>query len=342
LGDPASRRPLLEALADVDRLVLLGDVVELRELPLRDALAAASRVLTGVGRALRPGCEVVLVPGNHDHYLLAPWLDRRAAAGPPEPLGLETAVAFAAGDPLAVLAEAVSSGGATVRAAYPGVWLREDVYATHGHYLDRHTTVPMLERLGVGAMGWLLRRAAAEAQSAEDYEAVLSPLYAWIHAMAQTTGPVGAAAPGASARVWKSLDRGAGRGGVRRRALRAAGVGGVRALNRAGLGPLRADLSAGELRRAGLLAMGSVTASLSIDARWVLFGHTHRAGPLPGDDPGEWIAPGGARLINTGCWVHEPAFLGPRPQSSPYRSGFAVRLAAEPGTEPELVNLLDP
>ena len=27
-----------------------------------------------------------------------------------------------------------------VRAAYPGVWLRDDVYATHGHYGDRHTT----------------------------------------------------------------------------------------------------------------------------------------------------------------------------------------------------------
>ena len=40
----------------------------------------------------------------------------------------------------------------TVRVAYPGVWLRDDVYATHGHYIDRHITVPMLERLAAGAM----------------------------------------------------------------------------------------------------------------------------------------------------------------------------------------------
>ena len=35
---------------------------------------------------------------------------------------------------------------ARVRFAYPGLWLREDVYATHGHYLDCHLTVPTVER----------------------------------------------------------------------------------------------------------------------------------------------------------------------------------------------------
>ena len=30
--------------------------------------------------------------------------------------------------------------------AYPGVWLRPDVYATHGHYVDLHITVPSFER----------------------------------------------------------------------------------------------------------------------------------------------------------------------------------------------------
>ena len=53
---------------------------------------------------------------------------------------------------------------------------------------------------------------------------------------------------------------------------------GIGALNRVGVGPVRADLSGTELRRAGLRAMRAVLAALRIDARHVIFGHTHRAG----------------------------------------------------------------
>ena len=53
---------------------------------------------------------------------------------------------------------------ASVRVAYPGVWVREDVYATHGHYLDCHLTVPTLERLSLGAMSRVLGRPARDVQ----------------------------------------------------------------------------------------------------------------------------------------------------------------------------------
>ncbi len=53
----------------------------------------------------------------------------------------------------------------------------------------------------------------------------------------------------------------------------------------------------------------------------------------------EWVAPSGARLTNTGCWVHEPSFLGSRPHESPYRVGFAVAL--DDDEAPRLLNLLD-
>ena len=65
-----------------------------------------------------------------------------------------------------------------MRAAYPGVWLRGDVYAIHGHYADRHTTVPMFERLGAGAMARLARDAPTGPARAEDYEAILEPISA--------------------------------------------------------------------------------------------------------------------------------------------------------------------
>jgi hypothetical protein len=113
----------------------------------------------------------------------------------------------------------------------------------------------------------------------------------------------------------------------------------VATLNRAGLGPLRPDLSHAELRRAGLRAFSDVLSRLGIGATHVLFGHSHRAGPLPGDDHREWRSSTGARLINTGCWVHEPGFLGADPHTSPYRAGFAAVLDGD--AAPELVNLLD-
>ncbi len=51
---------------------------------------------------------------------------------------------------------------------------------------------------------------------------------------------------------------------LRRHALAGSFQLGVAALNRAGLGPLGTDLSSGELRRAGLRAMGEVAARLDL------------------------------------------------------------------------------
>ncbi len=310
---------------------------------MRDALAAATPVLAEIGDALGPGRQVLIVPGNHDHHLLDAWLERGARRGPRPPLGLESAVDWRAGEPLATVARAL--GPVDVEARYPGVWLREDVYALHGHYADRHTTIPMFERLGAGAMARLLGRPAAEARTAEDYEAVLGPIYAWLHAVAQGGGPArggdggSGESAGASARVWREMSRGPRQGGWRRRALMLGFPVGIATLNRAGLGPLTRDIHGAALRRAPLLALGEVLRCLGIDAEQVIFGHTHRAGPLPADDPGEWVSPTGARLLNTGSWTHEPVFLGRDPGSSPYRPGFAV--SVPDAGAPELVNLLD-
>src|SRR3954463_7738917 len=84
LRRPAARAALLERLDGVDRLVLLGDTLELRHGPVREALAGAERVLAAIGGAMAGG-EVVLVAGNHDHRLLAPWLEGRGDGGGPPP-----------------------------------------------------------------------------------------------------------------------------------------------------------------------------------------------------------------------------------------------------------------
>jgi hypothetical protein len=320
--------------------VLLGDVIELRHAPLHEALEAAEPVLLALGAALGPDAEVVIVPGNHDHQLLAPWMSRRAVHGPPAPLGLESAVDWHDGEPLAAMAGWLGPG--RVRAVYPGVWLREDVYAMHGHYGDVHTTVPMFERLGAGIMARVAGARGRAPERVEDYEAILAPMYAWIHAVTQSgRAGLGESSHAPSSRVWRTLnDHRAARHRLRRAALKAAVPVAVGALDLAGLGPLHGDLSGPELRRAGLLAIGEALDRLEIRARHVVVGHTHRAGPLPGDELDEWRTPLGSRLVNCGCWVNERAFLGVRPAESPYRAGFAVRVP-EHG-EPELVNLLGP
>jgi predicted phosphodiesterase len=344
LRRPELRAPLLDAVADAQRVVLLGDVLELRHGPMRDALAAARPFFEDLGRALA-GRELVIVAGNHDHALVEPWLVRRGEEADAGALGVEQLLDPAQASPaLERIAGWVFP--ARLRVAYPGLWLRPDVYATHGHYLDCHLTVPTLERLSVGVMSRMLGRPASEFDSVADYEAIVAPVFAWRDAVARD-GPTGSALNGgATVTAWNALraDRSGLRGHrdllpwLRARAIVGAFTLTVAGLNRAGIGPLRADLSAAELRRAGLRAMGEVAARLGLGDAYVVFGHTHRAGPLPGDHELEWRGRDGARLVNAGSWTYAPIFLTERSGESPYWPGVCV-LVDDDGP-PTVVRLL--
>jgi predicted phosphodiesterase len=353
------RETLLRAVADVDRVVLLGDVLELRHGPPHAALGVARPFFEELGRALA-GRELVLVAGNHDHALIEPWLALRAELPDSQPLGLEQVIAAGEASPT-VKRLAEWAGPARTSFAYPGLWLRPDVYATHGHYLDCHLTVPTIERLSVGVMSRLLRRPAESFDSVADYEAVTAPMYAWRHAVARDTVPGNALNGIATLQAWRALGGGDGSGGraggrpptrvaTLKRRLRAGAIAGgfpiaVAALNRAGIGPLSAEVSLDELRVAGLRAMGEVAERLRLGNSYVVFGHTHRAGPLAGDEPSEWNRPpaggaasGGARLVNTGCWTYESIFLTRKAGESPYWPGTCVLV--EQSGPPTLQRLL--
>jgi hypothetical protein len=331
LRGPDARAALAEVLEGAGRVVLLGDTLELRHGPVADALEAAAPALETIGDALRPGTEVVLVPGNHDHALLGPWLEHRALERE-GPLGLAERTGVDASEAVARLADLVRPARLTL--AYPGLWLREDVYATHGHYLDRHFTVPTFERIASGLMARVAGHVPERATPA-DYEAALGPLYAWLHVVARhTTTSFGAERQRSSQNAWTILTA-KGPRPVRHRLLAAGFPWAVRLLNLAGAGPVSSELSGPELRRAGLRAMGEVVDRLGLDARWVLFGHTHRPGPLPRDDAAEW-----GRLVNTGSWVHEATFLGDEPRESPYFPGTYVEVDDTPGTPPRVRNAL--
>jgi predicted phosphodiesterase len=335
LRRPDLRAPLLGAVEEVDRVVLLGDVLELRHGPPRNAMAAAREFFEDLGSALGGG-ELVVVAGNHDHALIEPWLARRSEQDVRPPLGVETPVDLS--EASAMLEQmAAWAAPARVLSRYPGLWIRPDVYATHGHYLDCHLTVPTLERLSMGVMSRVLGRPASEFTGVEDYEAVESPVFAWRDAVARD-GLTGNVLNGiVTANAWRALGGAGGvradaRGGssvvrrLRRRALVAAFPLAVAALNRAGIGPLRADVSWGELRRAGLRAMGEAATRMGVGDGYVIFGHTHRAGPLPGDHEQEWHGTDGQgpRLFNCGCWTYAPVFLTPTPGESPYWPGTCV------------------
>lgn len=367
LRRPAVREALLRELEGVDRLLLLGDVLELRHGPPHEALAGARAFFEDVGQALA-GRELVITAGNHDHQLVSAWLDRRAALAP-APLELEHRIAPADASP--ILAQIAEWAGPTrVDVAYPGMWVRPDVYATHGHYLDCHLTLPTLERIGIGVIGRLLERPESSLAGVDDYEAVTSPIYGWRDVMVRY-GRAGATLNGvATVRAWRALGGGrgvdeqparahmngdlrdgravpsAGASAVGRRlrvwarqwALRRGFPLAVSAINRAGMGPVSPDLSRDELRRSGLRAMGEVAARLGLGDAYVVFGHTHRAGPLPRDAQAEWRGRAGARLVNCGSWTFDSVFITAKPGESPYWPGTCV-LVPESGP-PELKRLL--
>ena len=339
LARPALREPLLDVVAGVDRLVILGDGVELRDRPQRDAVAIAGELYGQLGQALGADGELVMVAGNHDHGLVAGFLDGRLVTGPAEALGLEQRFDPAQAGPLAA-ALAERAAPARVRMAYPGLWLREDVYALHGHYGDLHSTVPTFERLAAGAMARFVAQLPGEGATPDDYEAVLAPIYAWLHALTQRREQTPASAGAqASARAWVAL-AGSNRG---RRSLGALAMNGgyaagVTALNAIGIGPLDRRLSGEALRRGGLHAIREVLRRLGVAAPHVISGHSHRPGPLPGDDAAEWTQRVGRQLHNTGSWVYQPHFVAERGAGSPYWPGTAVLVEAS--GPPRLLRLL--
>jgi hypothetical protein len=312
--DPEIRRALLDEVRSADRLVLLGDAVELRELPLADALKVVRPFFEELGEAMA-GRRVVLVPGNHDHRLAEPLLEEIALGG--GRLGLEHR-ALPTAEPAARIASWL--GDAELGIAYPGVWLRDDVYATHGHYMDLHMRLPRLECVAAAAV---MRAGGGPPDPAapEDYERVLRPIYGLAFGLAEAGLARGATRP--SERAWRSVS-GRHRNGGRARqatvkAAFAAGIPtGVWLLNRLLRTEFDPDLSLASITRDGIEAAGEVARRLRVEAAHTITGHTHRAGPWEGE---EWPLPGGGRLHNTGSWVYADAFHHPGAPPGPYWPG---------------------
>lgn len=330
--DPEMRGALLEEIRGVDRLVLLGDVLELRQLPMARVLEAVRPFFEELGKAMA-GRRVVLVPGNHDHRLAEPLLDEVALAG--GTLGLEHR-GLPAGEPGTRIAEWL--GTAELSIAYPGVWLRDDVYATHGHYMDCHMSLPRLECVAAAAV---MRAGGHPPDPATpgDYERALRPIYGLAYALAETGLAPGATVP--SERAWRAISGSHRKGGRARKAIAKAAVAAgvptsvwlLNRLFRAGFDP---DLSPTSIARSGIDAATEMARRLRVEAAHTITGHTHRGGPEESD--AEWPLSGGGRLHNTGSWVYADAFHHPGAPPGPYWPG-TVTWVEEEGS-PRRVRLL--
>ena len=311
-GHDVLRRPeplacLLAALDGIDRLVLLGDVVELQSrIAGRRAMEVATPVLRAIGARLGPGRELVLVPGNHDGSMIRAWALARGRK-----LGLADDVAPDATPELAAVTALLAP--ARVRVSYPGVWLGDGVWATHGHYIDRH----LIPETTFGLPRGRLRHASAGAVPI-DYE-----------------------------RARRRRRQSAARGfwaRVRERPLAMAleqiaeltryGTWLLRGLHLTGLTTAVIDL---QMRHGAVPAIAHVADRLGVEAEWVVFGHVHRLGPAEGE---RWqLRPDGPRVLNTGSWLYEPLLLDDATPPHPYWPGGAVLL--ESGGEPRTIRLLD-
>jgi len=314
LRRPAALERFLEALDGIDRLVLLGDIVELAaRRHRRDPLALAAPVLQAIGARMGSSREIVLMAGNHDAIMVRSW-----ALGRGRELGLGDEVPPDASPALQAVARLLAP--AAVRVSYPGFWVRDDVWATHGHYLDRH----LIPESTFGLPRHRLARGGApRGPRAQPIDYELSRR------------------GGADRRL----------GGLLERPL-AVVLEHLAELTRYGSELLRhVDLTSVtgraldlQVRRAAVPAMVETAMRLGVEADSVIFGHVHRRGPRDEPAPAgrhrEWRpAPDGPRVYNTGSWVYEPLLLDGLGPPHPYWPGGAV--IVEDASPPRALALLD-
>jgi UDP-2,3-diacylglucosamine pyrophosphatase LpxH len=311
LRRPAAQERLWTALQEIDRLVLLGDTVELMTRRSRAAMTIAEPIMRELGHRMT-GREIVIVPGNHDAPLVRAWALQKGRT-----LGASAAVPAGATPALSRLVGWLTP--ATVRVNYPGVWLRDGVWATHGHYLDRH----LMPTSAVGLLRPRDPRRPLRRGSPADYERA--------RGRRRARGPL----------TDRLLQRPLGTLveeliGLARDALGPLVPLMPRMAMDAGMAPLTAALIDLQMRHAATPALARVLERLAIEADWIVFGHVHRRGPIDGE---RWPAAGAGRIVNTGSWLYEPLLLDRARPPHPYWPGGAVLLGDEGA--PQSVGLLD-
>jgi predicted phosphodiesterase len=299
---------LLAQIDAADRLVLLGDVVELYGVAARTAIETATPILRAIGARIGAGRQIVLVPGNHDRPMIREWI-RSQGRG----LEIDARVPVTAGP----LLERVCAllGPAPVEVRYPSVWLDDGVWATHGHYLNRHLVPISTWGLLQGGRRRTLARGSGPASIGVPAQALPSDYE-------RRGGPHRRPA---ERRPPSSLGAALGRLAGFARAVAIPHVG--RQVLRPALAPVTSRLLGMQVWRHGLPALERVADRLGVEAETIVFGHVHRAGPLADDEPDRWRgARGRPRFLNSGSWLYTPQLVSRAHPPNPYWPGGAVVL----------------
>ena len=295
------------------------------------------------GAALGPDGELLVLAGNHDHGLVAGWIDARLQSEPSGFLGLSEPVEPERGRARSPTRLAELARPARLRLAYPGVWLRDDVYA-HPRPLRRPALdgadVRAARRRRDGALGRAAARATARGRTTTRRRSRRSTRSCTSSRSAPTTrrsarAPARRRAPG-----WRWRGRGgraipsarprwarATSAAVARRQRARARPGRPRPVRRraAPRRPARDPRGAAAARRHGAARDLRPHAPL----RPVAAATTRRSGARP-------RARG---CYNTGSWVYQPHFLSERPNALALLAGHRRRSSRTAGP-PRLIRLL--
>jgi UDP-2,3-diacylglucosamine pyrophosphatase LpxH len=307
LRHPEALAVLLEALDDVDRLVLLGDVVELAEGRPREAMRIAEPILRSIGRRMGPERPIVLVPGNHDRSLTRAWAVRQGAALQPDSLAPHDASRT-----LETVLEWLYPAEVEVRT--PGVWLTPRIFAHHGHYLDKH----LAPQSAWGRLKPEVRGGRAP-----------SPVPVVTYERRRTPRP-----PRRLPRPLATLRE------ATTELLRARTMPSPRKLQPHRVAPVTRVLLGRQMQHAAIPALVHAMTRIGVnDPEWLIFGHVHRLGPLPSDNPSLWTS-GTTHIANTGSWIYEPLLLHNSSPPHPYWPGGAL-LIEDAKSDPQPISLLD-
>ena len=289
LTRPEPLEALLEALDGTERLVLLGDVVELLEGRPAQAMQAAEPVLRALGARLGSEREVIVVPGNHDAALVRPFLRERG-----------TSPAVDASLPLDATparADRVVAGTGAVQVRYPGLAWRADLGLSRP--LSRRHLLP---EVAYGLARGMLGRVPRDDAVPVEYEQPGGPSS---HALGGPAHPLAAAASG---RLVDDIAE----------FLRASRCQACRAACSATASPPQRAPARRQMKRASIPALARVVHRLGVDADSVIFGHVHRLGPLAGDDLGTGAAPTAPHGSSTAVPGLRAPAAAPRRAPHPY------------------------
>jgi UDP-2,3-diacylglucosamine pyrophosphatase LpxH len=331
-GDDLLRYPffcnlLREQLDGIDHIVLLGDILDLRFQQLEEALLIATPFLTMLGNVLRSARHprVTYIPGNHDHHYAVRLMEaeQEQAIESGEPYRFRQVIA----PPHFFLSRQLArmiGGGVAVRLAYFYDTLNSSegkMLLTHGHYLDLHLGTAPARLLSLVQATIAAAGQTVEALSPDLYEAILRPQYEVLHWIGQSPG-----GGQIQSRIYERLRGGAPASTrlsqIRQAALRRAASVGTR------VGVALAETLANRLIKGGLsltspareaqaeetihafnLTLEALEPYLPSDIHYVIFGHTHRPGPLDNVDlPDRWkvkLRDQQTLVMNSGSWLYD-------------------------------------